>query len=320
MSSSLKVSIKGVILICFINSRLGILKTKGAKAFFEGLKGEYNASFELGSWLHQLFLQPESFVLVDKVHNKPTAKAGLVANYLYKNDGTTPTDDEIKVASIKCNYYKDKLTSNRIKEFKQKAEPYWRDRYIFEQENPESDKERLYVDEKSYTILTGCMNTLSNDTNIQNIINPSYIVNEPVNKNEKTILIDIQVEVPDNEPIIYKWKSKLDNFIIDYDENTIIVNDLKTTSRPAIDFDPTYYSYERELAIYSWLLKLCAKKFYDIENPIIKGNFLVVSTIPEYNTKVYPMTPKLFKKGFKEFGFLLKTVAYLNLIKGYKFE
>ena len=151
-------------------------------------------------------------------------------------------------------------------------------------------------------------------------INPTYVLEEPINKNEKTILIDIQVEIPEHEPVIYKWKSKLDNFIINKEENSISVNDLKTTSRPAIDFDPTYYSYERELAIYSWLLKLCAKKFYDLEKPTIDGNFLVVSTIPEYNTRLYPMTPKLFNKGFKDFTYLLKTVAYLNIVKGYEFK
>jgi hypothetical protein len=51
-----------------------------------------------------------------------------------------------------------------------------------------------------------------------------------------------------------------------------------------------------------------------------KGNFLVVSTIPEYNTLVYPMTSKLFLSGWKEALFLLKSVAYLNQVKGYDFQ
>ena len=70
---------------------------------------------------------------------------------------------------------------------------------------------------------------------------------------------------------------------------------------------------------YSWLIKLCAKKFYNLENATTKGNFLVVSTIPEYNTLVYPMTSKLFLSGWKEVLYLLKTVAYLNQVKGYEF-
>lgn len=61
--------------------------------------------------------------------------------------------------------------------------------------------------------------------------------------------------------------------------------------------------------MYSWLLSLCAKKFYNIENPTIKSNFLVVSTIPQYYTQVFPMTKKLFKKGFDEFKELLKLAS-----------
>lgn len=71
--------------------------------------------------------------------------------------------------------------------------------------------------------------------------------------------------------------------------------------------------------MYSYLLKLCAKKFFNLDNPKIKGNFLVVSTIPEYQSLVYPMTPTLYKQGFQEFKYLLQTVAYLNIVKGYEF-
>ena len=139
-------------------------------------------------------------------------------------------------------------------------------------------------------------------------------------RNEKTILMDIQMEVPEHESVVYKLKAKLDNFTIDKEEGIITVNDLKTTSKPASIFDASYYSYEREIAFYSWLLKQVAKKFYNIEKPEVKGNFLVVSTIPEYDTSVVPMTPKMFAKGWKECIYLLKSVAYFNQVKGYDFK
>ena len=69
------------------------------------------------------------------------------------------------------------------------------------------------------------------------------------------------------------------------------------------------YRYMREMAMYCYLLKLCAQKFYNLENPTIKSNFLVVSTIPQYYTKVFPMTKKLFKEGLDEFRYLLKLAA-----------
>lgn len=60
---------------------------------------------------------------------------------------------------------------------------------------------------------------------------------------------------------------------------------------------------------YCWLLSLCADKFYNIKNPIIKSNYLVVSTIPQYYTKVVPMTKKMFSEGWNEVKYLLRLVA-----------
>lgn len=302
------------------NSRLGKLVKEGVESFFKNEPSPYNPSFETGSLIHQQVLQPESFEVINDIF-KPTAKAGLMADALYKPDGTFPNDDEIKSQSYIIGYYKDKLTSNRIKEFRDKAEPYWRDRFIYETNNPfkEGDKKRIYTDKRNFEILQGCLKTLNENSEIQKLLNPEGIVEKPIIMNEHTVLMDIKMEIPEYEPKIYKLKAKLDNFSIDTEEGIITVNDLKTTSRPAVQFDATFFSYQREIAFYSYLLKQIAKKYYNLENPQIKGNFLVVSTIPEYNTLVYPMTPKLFKSGIEEVKYLLRCVAYFNQVKGYEF-
>ena len=303
------------------NSRLGKLVKEGVEAFFKNEPSPYNPSFETGSLIHQQVLQPESFEVIEGVF-KPTAKAGLMAEALYKSDGTIPTDDEIKSMSYKIGYYKDKLTSNRLKEFRSKAEPYWRDRFLFEKNNPhvERSKTRIYTDEKNFELLTNCLKTLGENKDIQKLLHPiGGVVEDPIVGNERTILLDIEMKIPDYEPKIYHLKAKLDNFSIDTEENIITVNDLKTTSRPANQFDPTFFSYQREIAFYSWLLKLVSNKFYNLEKPAIKGNFLVVSTIPDYNTLVYPMTSKLFKSGIEEVKYLLRCVAFFNQVKGYEF-
>ena len=302
------------------NSRLGKLIKDGVEAFFKNEPSPYNPSFETGSLIHQQVLQPENFEVVEGVF-KPTAKAGLMADALYNSDGSTPTDDNIKSMSYIIGYYKDKLTSNRIKEFRDKAEPYWRDRFIYETNNPfkEGDKKRIYTDERNFELLTNCLKTLEEDKDVQKLLHPTGLTEDPIVMNEHTILMDIQMEIPGYSPKIYKLKAKLDNFSIDKEEDIITVNDLKTCGKPVSYFDPTYYSYQREIAFYSWLLKLVSNKFYNIEKPQIKGNFLVVSTVPEYNSCVYPMTPKLFKSGWEEAKYLLRCVAYFNQVKGYEF-
>lgn len=46
-----------------------------------------------------------------------------------------------------------------------------------------------------------------------------------------------------------------------------------------------------------------------MEECTVKSNCLVVSTIPDYYTKVYEITKKDFAKGWNEFKNLLKLVA-----------
>ena len=300
------------------NSRLGVLVKDGVEAFFKGIPQVYNPSFETGSLIHTMVLQGNDYEVIDGVF-KPTAKAGLMADALYKSDGTTPTDDEIKAQSYIIGYYKDKLTENRLTEFKQKAEPYWRDRYLYETNNPKIDKKRIYTDQRNFELLNSCMDALNKNNDIQKLLHPEGMLDTPVILNEHTLLMDIKMEVPGYEPRIYKLKAKLDNFTIDKDENIITVNDLKTTSKPASIFDPTYFHYQREIAFYSFLLKLYANKVYSLDKPNVKGNFLVVSTVPDYTTSVVPMTPKLFKSGWTEVVYLLRNVAYFNQVKGYDF-
>ena len=176
------------------NSRLGKLVKEGVEAFFKNEPSPYNPSFETGSLIHQQVLQPESFEVIEGVF-KPTAKAGLMADALYKVDGTFPTNDEIKAQSYIIGYYKDKLTPNRIIEFRNRAEPYWRDRFIYETNNPfkEGDRKRIYTDQRNFELLTNCLKTLCENSEIQKLLHPSGIVEEPIIGNEKTILMDIQM-------------------------------------------------------------------------------------------------------------------------------
>ena len=46
------------------NSRLGVLKKDGVKAFSEGIPQVYNPYFETGSLVHQQVLQPEYFQVI----------------------------------------------------------------------------------------------------------------------------------------------------------------------------------------------------------------------------------------------------------------
>lgn len=306
------------------NSRLKLIDPDdgGCPAdFFETRPVQRSDSLRFGSTVHTLVLQKDDYLLVDSV-DAPTAKAHYMAEYLFnimKKKGThSPTDQEILEASEIIDYYKGKMNSKKILELRGKCNQYWTQRFLFEN-NYKGEQIPIYLDVKSREKLQSCLASLEKDKAIQKLLNPEGLLQKPITGNEKAILLDVRIDAPEYEPFVLKLKSKLDNYSMDLDSNTIIVNDLKTTGKLITEFQDAIsrYRYHRELAMYSWLLTMCAKKFYNIENPIIKGNFLVVETIPDYYTKVVPMTKKLYSDGFKDFSRLLKLVAFY-VMHGYE--
>lgn len=296
------------------NSRLSLIdprKEGSPDKFFSGFKSGFNQSFLLGSAVHELILQPEFFDLADDL-GRPSAKLGAVADELYSiAKDKKPTEEEVIKAATKIDYYSGCLTAKKLDELYDKCFPYWDARKHFESVYAE-DKELIYLDSKSRETVLNCVKALKNNK-VNKILNPKNEFGEVYIENEKTILLDIQVEIPElDAKFILRLKSKLDNYTIDTLEEKICVNDVKTIGKVVSEAynNISKFSYNRELAMYSWLLSLCAKKFYNINNPTIKGNYLFVSTIPSYYTKVIPMTKKMFAKGFNEFKYLLKLVAY----------
>lgn len=298
------------------NSRLSRINPDqdgSPEKFFNQTLGIYTDSIVFGSAIHELVLQPESFEL-NEFANRPTAKAGFMADEVfktYKNNGNII--EAIYKASDKIGYYKDKLTENKINKLIEQCTPYWQDRLKFEQNNT-SDKIQIYLDPKSRERLKSCLNAVYKNNAIKDLLNPKGIIEDPEYGYEKAILLDVEVTFDDSsiKPFILRLKSKLDNYTIDRENNTILVNDLKTHGAILPEFDNAVdkYHYYREMAMYSWLLSMVAKKYYNMDNPTIKSNFLVVQTIPEFYTKVSPMTGKLFNLGFDEFKRLLKLVAF----------
>lgn len=298
------------------NSRLSRINPDqdgSPEKFFNQTLGIYTDSIVFGSAIHTLVLQPESFEL-NELANRPTAKAGFMADEVfktYKNNGNII--EAIYKASDKIGYYKNKLTDNKINKLIDQCTSYWQDRLKFEQNN-NPDKIQIYLDPKSKERLKACLLAINKNDNIKSLLNPKGIIEDPENGYEKAILLDVEVtfDDPNVKPFILRLKSKLDNYTIDKENNTILVNDLKTHGAILPEFDNavTKYHYYREMAMYSWLLSMVAKKYYNMDNPTIKSNFLVVQTIPEFYTKVSPMTGRLFNLGFDEFKRLLKLVAF----------
>lgn len=307
---------------CYIsNSRLSKIDPKNGgspEEFFGKMKPFYTSSLQIGSCVHELTLQPSLFKLTNI--DKPTGKVGLIADELFKID-YIPSNEEILKAATKIDYYKGNLSEKMIENLLINCIPYWSERSDFER-SYDGSEELIYLDKKSRETSLNCVAALKNNKSIQDLLHPKNFVDEDyISEMEQAILLDVKVIMPNGNEFILKLKSKLDNYTIDTFSNEIVVNDVKTLGKIVSEFSSNIqrFSYNREIAMYSWLLSLCATKFYNMNDFTIKGNYLVVSTIPKYYTKVVPMNKKMYKEGWNQFIYLLKLVAYYY-DSGYIFE
>lgn len=305
---------------CISNSRLGLLNPRqggSPESFFTGFKDEgFISSLVIGSAVHELVLQNESFELAPAL-GKPTAKMGAMADELYPVWLEHPIrTSDITEASNKINYYKGKLTPDRIKQVNEQCIPYWKARKKLVSN---SNKELIYLDDKSRDTVYNCVEALTNNPQVQELLHPSGLINAPISLNENALLLDVQAECPNGKTFIMHLKAKLDNFTIDLESDTVVVNDVKTIGKVVseIDSNISKYHYSRELAMYLFLLRLYVIKEYGIENPTMKANYLVVSTVPQYYTKVRAMTKKECYAGLHEFRTLLRYAAYQIGYNGY---
>lgn len=297
------------------NSRLGLLKNKGEEAFIQGsFQDGFNPSFRLGSLVHELTLQPDLFELAPDL-SKPSAKLGAMADELYNSfiNFENVSDEDIYKASDVVNYYKGKMNEDKCEFVRGTCMKYWRNRRDYEAKYS-TTKTIEYADTKSMELVMGCVNSLHNNNTVQELLHPKdSFGNDIISENEQAILLDINVDIDNQRSNIVHLKAKIDNYTIDKETNTITINDVKTTSQDTRCFADSVenFSYYRELSWYAMLLSIYAKHYYNIPNPIIKGNFLVVSTKEPYYTLVYSMTTDLFKKGIEEYKHLLKQGSIL---------
>ena len=66
--------------------------------------------------------------------------------------------------------------------------------------------------------------------------------------------------------------------------------------------------------MYLWLLKLYAEQVYKLQHPEMYVNFMLVSTVPNYQTGVYRCRNHEIAEGFKEFKRLFKPIEKEELV------
>lgn len=300
------------------NSKLALINPDqdgSPEVYKEGLgkHQKYSDSLVFGSAVHELVLQPESFILAEGV-DRPTAKLGAMADELFENYLNDLTDDKyIIAASNKIDYYKGKMDKIKIQNVLDKCEEYWKSKEKWHK-NYSGDKEPIFLDPKSREKLKLCLASVNSNQEIQDLLHPKGVLKDPISMNEAALFIQVKAEYNGKETIL-KLKGKLDNFTIDTETGEVTLNDLKTTGHKLIDFKDSFkkYHYNRQMAMYSWMLRLYVMKQYNTKPSSLYANMLLVSTVPDYRAGIFKVTNREIRNGFLEFKDLLQRVAYLEL-------
>ena len=306
------------------NSKLSLIDPEedgSIEKFLAGFKSEYSESFELGGAIHANLLQASEFQLSNI--RKPSAKLGVFAiEVFYARQSGKTIEESILIASEKANYYKGKLTKNLRDKAIKSCLPF----YLKKISEEKTEQEVIYLSENSANKYYSCMASIDK-SNFREYLYPKGIFVDPTFFNEYAILCEIEVTTPKLTKII-KFKGKLDNFTLDNETSKIVLNDLKTTSKPVnffmgntvknidengveteIFYEGSFqkYKYYRQLAIYLWLLQNAFNQ--DGKKYSFSTNILLVETLPNFKTKVCPVSSSYIKKGLKEFKDLLILVA-----------
>lgn len=300
------------------NSRLGLLNPlnpdASPEAFFEGFKDPgFVESFQLGSAVHEISLQPEYFEIAPDL-GKPSAKLGEVADRLF-NLGC-PTDMEsIKRVCGEVNYYAKSLTDYRITALLRECKYYWKNRTQFEATNT-SKKEMIHMDTRLRNTAISCIEELQKCQEVQDLLHPEGAISEC----EQAILLDVLAVCPNGKSTVLKLKAKLDHYSIDVKNNKVVINDVKTY-RTNLDNNIASFHYEREFAMYYTLLSKVCDLMYGMKDYSFTANYLGICTIqPGHEAYVRPVYKDEFHFGLKSLDKLLKYVAYLQIYKGYDFK
>ncbi len=314
------------------NSRLGFINEDegGSKEkFLEGFKSEYSESFELGSAVHSIILQPESYYISNIT--KPSGKLGVFIEKLFElrqSDLSIKISDAISKASYSADYYAGKISQTRFKTAFTKGFDYYKNRYktkgIVEEKLP------LYLSDSIKLKASTCINEIYQN---QNFMDKLTSTETKTCFNEYAIFCEIDVKI-DGVSNRVKIKVKLDNFTIDSENEVVVLNDLKTTGKPSkffmgnkvkeindlgVKVDRWYngsfqtYHYYRQIALYAWLLQNALKIYYGIEGYKFEANMLVVETTPNFKSAVFKVKNSHIQDGLKEFKKLITQLVEWKL-------
>lgn len=311
------------------NSRLKNINPEegGSPKLFKTNPKISTQSLQRGSAVHEVILQPEEFELAPKV-GKPNAKLGAMMDEIEKlisqTEGEYDIKDIIRKASKNVDYF-----SNSIDSKIDIIEEAWNEysKKLIEIKS-NKDKEQIILSDGDWDVVNSCIESLQANNEIMAKFHPKDIFGDPIESHcEDALFMDFIVIYKGNRCATLRFKLKIDNWTIDFENKVITLNDLKTTGKTLNNFmkqDGSFdhYHYHRQFGAYSTVLWYYCMKKYGISKEQgwkLNCNVCVVETIPNYWSRCYTVNDTQLRRGTKELNELLKRVAYYEIF-GYDKE
>lgn len=313
-------------------SRLKLLdprKGGSPEKYLEGFTSGYNESLYLGTCVHASILQPDEFEISD-YENKPSGKLGYFIEKVRENRKSgMKIVDSLEKASKDADYYSGKLSPKLLRTAMEKGLDYYI-RLSNGEFDPHDGKEVYVLSKRLLDSANDCIKSINNNHSIQKILSDNLF--EPKQfYNEIALFSNIEVKLPNEDPIVIKFKGKLDSVVWDPEEEILYLNDVKTTSKNLDYFMDHYvdgqvyegvfshHSYYAQLAVYGIMLQKYFQEKLGITDYTMRSNIFAVETLGDHRSDSFRINNSYFELGIQEFKQLMCRLAW-HTIHGFDKE
>jgi hypothetical protein len=270
------------------------------KMYMDGnLEGYSSSGFELGTLVHQLILEPETIdmepanvpgpkvkELIDKFMSMLSMDhAGLENEYSLED-----FFNEYDVEDMLLDFYKSRSLESKINTLLKEGSSYWSDLCLL--------KDKTLVSPEVFHQVHNCYDGIqSNDlANFLLLGGEGGEFTEARNEIEITWKEEWAVGL-DEPPVPLNMKSKIDRVLVNDNDKSITLVDLKTTRSPLGRFQETLekYNYHRQMAFYQFALSY-AFPGYTLKNVYI----VAVQTNKQYPCEVFHIHDSYLELGWHQ--------------------
>jgi hypothetical protein len=285
-----------------------------------GLKEEKtDAHLVQGKLIHLLLLEPEKFAenFMLSPTTLPTGNLRLVIDRVYRhhvelsrNGDPREKLEEFDLAIL--DIMKDMGYHQSLKTDQQRLDKILTTEAHYYWSFLKTKGNKALVDQETYNFCQSAVEIIKTNKQVCNLIGCNAV--SDFDNREVMNEVMFNVDLPGKN---YGFKGIIDNIVVDHDNKTIYINDIKTTSKDLKDFSESieYYSYWMQCVMYMIIVGNHFNHLIDQQGYQVKFHFVVIDRA--YQTYAFPVTEKTMTKWLDQFGKVIETAEWHYVNRSY---